>query len=96
MKMCSNNSSLPKLVVLNSESSLSAITFSNVDILKIIRSLNINKAHGHGDISVRIIKACDKAIFKPLIYLPKIYWICHDTDMFAELWKKTNTIPVYK
>ena len=89
-------SSLLRSVVLNSTSTVSAINFNEDDILKIIRSLNINKAHGHGDISVRIIKACDKAIFKPLIYLPKIYWICHDTDMFAELWKKTNTIPVYK
>ena len=78
MKMCSNNSSLPKLVVLNSESSLSAITFSNVDILKIIRSLNINKAHGYDNISIRMIKICDKAIVKSLSI---IYRNCIDTGI---------------
>ena len=46
-----NDSSLPRLVALNSESTLSAIHFNNDDMLKIIRSLNINKAHGHDNIS---------------------------------------------
>ena len=50
------DSSLPRLVVFNSGSSLSAIHFNNDDILKIIRSLNINKAHGHDNISIRMIK----------------------------------------
>ena len=45
-----NDSSLPRLVVLNSESSLSATHFNNDDTLKIIRTLNINKAHDHGSL----------------------------------------------
>ena len=45
-----NDSSLPRLVVLNAESSLSATHFNNDDILKIIRTLNINKAHDHGSL----------------------------------------------
>ena len=40
-----NDTSLQRLVVLNSESSLFAIHFNNDDILKIIRSLNIKKAY---------------------------------------------------
>ena len=61
-----NDSSLPILLNLNLTSKLSVINFTDDDILKIIRSLNINKAHGHDDISVRMIKICDKAIFEPL------------------------------
>ena len=61
-----NDSSVPKLVVLNLESSLSAINFKNDCILKIIRSFNINKAHDHGNILIRMIKLCNKAIVKPL------------------------------
>ena len=91
--MYSNNSSLPKLVVLNSESSLSAITFSNVDILKIIRSLNINKAHGYDNISIRMIKICDKAIVKSLSI---IYRNCIDTGISPDFWKKSNIVPVHK
>ena len=64
--MYTNNSLLPRLVVLNSKNSLSAINFNNDDIIKIIRSFNINKAYGHDNISIRMIKICDKAIMKPL------------------------------
>ena len=62
MLSITNDSSLPRLVVINSESSLSAIHFNNDDILKIIRSLNINKVHGHDNISIRMIKMIKYAI----------------------------------
>ena len=50
-----NNSKLPDKITYNSAARLTSIKFGNNDVLKIIRSLNINKAHGH-DISVRMIK----------------------------------------
>ena len=77
-----NDSSLPQLVILNSESRLSAINFNNDDILKIIRSLNINKAHGHNNILFRMVKVCDRAIFK---FLSIIYKNCIDTGIFPYL-----------
>ena len=43
-------------------SSVESVTISGSDILKIIRSLDINKAHGYDDISVRMMKICDDAI----------------------------------
>ena len=39
---------------------LKSLDFKEVEILKIIRALNINKAHGHDDISIRTIKIYDK------------------------------------
>ena len=45
-----NDSSLPSLLNLNLTSNLPIVNFTDYDILKIIRSLNINKAHGHGNI----------------------------------------------
>ena len=78
---------MPRLVVPNSESSLSAINFNNDGILKIIRSLNINKAHDS------ISKTCDKAIIKPLSI---IYKNSIDTGIFPDLWRKSNIIPVHK
>ena len=47
-------------------SSLESITISGSDILKTIRSLDIKKAHGHDEISSRMLKICDDAIFEPL------------------------------
>ena len=39
---------------------LSSLPFSNDEILKLIRSLKVLKADGHGYISIRIIKKCCK------------------------------------
>ena len=47
-------------------SRISSLLFENDDILKLIRSLNIQKAHGLDDISIRMIKISDLALVKPL------------------------------
>ena len=52
---------------------LCSLDFSNDEILKLIRSLNVHKAHGHDDISIRMIKICDKSLVKPLIILFQNY-----------------------
>ena len=62
----SNTNSLPSSLDLEAQARLTSINFSDNDILKIIRSLDINKAHGHDDMSVRMVKICDDAIKKPL------------------------------
>ena len=55
-----NNSNLPEKTTYNSAARHTSIKFDNSDILKIIWSLNVNKAHGHDGISVRMIKMCDE------------------------------------
>ena len=47
------------------ENRLSTISFKDEDVLKIIKSLNINKAHGHNDISIRLLQICGAAVVKP-------------------------------
>ena len=74
-----NNSSLPSSLDLETEATLMSINFFDNDILKIIRSLDINKAHGHDDTSVRMIKICDDAIKKPLSI---IYKNCIKTGLY--------------
>ena len=51
------------------QSRLSPIDFNEDELLKIIRALNIHKVHGYDDISIRVIKMCDKSLLKPLILL---------------------------
>ena len=84
---------MPSLFNLKLTSNLSVINFTDDDILKIIRSLKINKAHGHDDISIRMIKIYDKAILEPLSI---IYKNCIDTGIFPDSWKKSNIVPVHK
>ena len=66
--------------------------FSGV-IVKIIRSLDPNKAHGHDEISIRTIKICASLILKPLAIL---FRNCLEIECFPKEWKKANTVPVHK
>ena len=89
----SNDSGLPNTAYSVSNFSLSSIQFKNRDILKIIRSLNYNKAHGCNDISIRLLKMCDSSIVKPLSI---IFKSCLQTGTFPNNWKKSNVVPVHK
>ena len=51
-----NNSELPAILTKKTRESLSTINFSTDDILKIIRNLDPNKAHGHDMIIIRMIE----------------------------------------
>ena len=75
------------------QSRLNYINFNEDEILKIIRALNIHKAHGHDDISIRMIKICDKPLLKPLILL-----LANSTKLscYHDIWKRSNIIPVHK
>ena len=55
----SNNSTLPLVTTPVTNACLSSISLNDQDTLKIIHSLNINKAHGYDDISIRLLKICD-------------------------------------
>ena len=72
---------------------LDTCTFSEEDILKLIRSLDPNKAHGWDEISVRMIRLCDTSIVAPL---KVIYRNCLEHGVFPQLWKKANIVPVHK
>ena len=48
------------------EDYIHSTTFNESDIIKIIRALDINKVHGHDNISVRMIKFCANAFAHPL------------------------------
>ena len=88
-----NDSVLPTLLEHEPEARISKITFTDEQILKILRALDINKAHGHDKILIRMLKLCDKSIITPLSIL---FQICIDTKTFPDNWKKSNIVPVHK
>ena len=45
---------------------VSSFDIEDEDLYKIIKSLDINKANGHNEVSIRMLKMCDKNIVKPL------------------------------
>ena len=92
-KPLNNNSYLPSSFEFYSQSKLSFLNIAEDNILKIMRPVNTNKAHGHDEISVRMIKICDEAIVNLLSLIYKNYI---DTGVFPDIWKKSNIVPVYK
>ena len=74
-------------------SRLTFLDFNEEEILKIISALDIHRARGHDDISIRIIKVCDKSLLRPLILLFKN---SAKLSYFPDIWKTSNIIPVHK
>ena len=89
----SNNSILPSAISFKAQSRLSSVNFEKEDIRKMIRNLNVNKACGHDNVSIRILKICDSVSAEPL---PLIYknWI--SSGVFPDIWKRSCIIPTYK
>ena len=51
------------------DKSLSNITFTEKDIEKVAQNLDLNEAHGHDMVSIRMLKLCRKSIIKPLLII---------------------------
>ena len=88
-----NSSILPVNQMFLTQSRLNSIDFNEDKVLKITRALNIPKAHGHDDISIRMIKICDKSLLKPLILL---FGNLTKSSCYFDIWKISNIIPAHK
>ena len=88
-----NNSMLPTNQIFLTQARQGSLDFNEEEILEIIRNLNINKAHAHDEISIRMIKICDKSLLKPLIIL---FENSIKSSCYPDIWKKSNVIPAHK
>ena len=61
--------------------------------MSIIKSLDPNKANGHHEIFIQMIKLCASSTAKFLSIVFKIYF---KNEFFSEEWKKVNIVPVHK
>ena len=64
---------------------LSSIDIKESDILNILKSLDANKAHGHDEISIRMLKLSQKSTLKPL---QLTFENCLRTTLFPDQPKK--------
>ena len=67
--------------------------FDIKDILSIIKNLNVDKAHGWDQLSIRMIKTCGDAITFPL---KLIFKSMINEGVFPDDWKKSNVVPIHK
>ena len=73
------------------EECLHSITFSESDVIKIIRALDVNKAHGHDNILVRIIELSITAVVAHLLTL-----IFQNSAAAVTQWKRASLFPIHK
>ena len=88
-----SNSPIPANTSFVTEERLSTFQICSGDIVKIIRSLGPNKAYGHDEVSIRMIKICASAISKPQAIL---FRNCLENECFPKEWKECNIVPVQK
>ena len=76
-----NSSKLHSHLHYLTDNRLSYVSVSQDDIAKIIQNLDPNKAHGHDNISIRMLKicGCGSSIYKPL---EMIFKQCIETGFF--------------
>ena len=87
-----NDSTLPTLLETPNET-LSSLEIIASDIGKIVKALKVNKAYGHDEISIRMLKLCESTITEPLYLIFKNYL---SSNTFPDVWKKANVISVLK
>ena len=95
-KQCSpisNESTVPVIRKLGSRERLSYLELGVQDIVVITRLLDQNKADGHDEIPISLIKLCTCSILKPLHL---IFRNCLESALISTEWKKVNIIPVHK
>ena len=72
---------------------LSSVSFSHDKIAKVIQNLDPNKAQGHDNISIRMLKVCGPSVYNPLEI---IFNQCLETGVFPTEWKRGNIVPIHK
>ena len=87
-----NGSKLPKFTY-KTEKILTSFDIKDDDILSIIKNLNVDKAHGWDQLSIRMIKTCGDAITFPL---KLIFKSMINKGVFLDDWKKSNVVPIHK
>ena len=60
-----NNSKLQSSQMFLTQSRLISLDLNEDEILKIISALNIHEVDDHDDVSIRVIKICDKSLLNP-------------------------------
>ena len=91
--LVSNNSVLPHEFTYMMEERIQSIIFSESDVIKIIRTFDVNTVHDHDNISVTMIKLCINSVAHPLTLIIQNFMAA---GTFPTQWKRANIVPIHK
>ena len=83
-----NNHKIPETQFYIANTKLLSVKFECKDLSNILRSLDVYKAHGHGNFCIRMLKICDFAIVESLSI---IFNSCVDQNQIYALFIKKVT-----
>ena len=86
------NHQLPPLIFMT-DSRMDSVETSEEEVLKIINTLEVGKAHGPDGISNRLLKETAKTISKPLASL---FNKSFELGKVPKVWKEANVTPIFK
>ena len=96
-----NNSKISETQPYVTNTKLSSVKFESKEINDMIRSLDVNKAHGPGNISIRMSKICDSAVVEQLksfliVVLIKVCFLISGKNQMHVLFikKLTNNLSI--
>ena len=69
------------------QSTVFNLCFGKSDVIKLIKDLDVSKAHGHDEISVKMIRICDDSITHRLTLIFQNSLVA---GIFTNDWKKAN------
>ena len=75
------------------EERIQSINFSESDAIKLIKALDVNKAHSQDNISVRMIKLWTNYVAHPLTLT---FQNSMAAGTFGTPWKRLKIVPVHK
>ena len=88
-----HNSALSSTLNHLTDDKLSSFNISSEVIFQLIKNLDPNKAQGHYEISLKMLKLCVPSVCKPLTLH---FENCHVSSYFSDVWEKSNNVPVHK
>ena len=86
------SSSLPTFY-LRRDKTLLSLNIDDDDSFAMIKYLNPNKSHGWYNISIRMIKLCEKSIVYPFKLIFEAFL---QVGKFLDYWNKANVVPAHK
>ena len=95
-KQCSpipSSSVLPSKISYMTKDRIQTLCFGKSDVIKLIKALDVSKAHGHDGISVKMIKICADPKAYPLTFIFQNSFVA---GVFANDWQKANIVPIHK
>ena len=80
-------------VSVKSDNMLANIAFSEIDVINVLKGLDVNKGSGPDDIPLKVLRECADELAPSLTTL---FNLSMSTCTLPEVWKYSNVVPIHK